>query len=597
MSRGSNRRSLRLFLVPVGIALWMGAVSGLVQVVVEQTAWHFTGEIQSLGPHMIWMVPMGVMLACLVPGLGLGTIAFVRGRSLPAGMVYGPVLFLAGLNLILFIPGTFIVSDYLIAAGLTVVILRVHRRYRFLDWLVRRTALPVLVLLAGLTVLAFAGESLRERAALASLPPAPTGKSVLLLVLDTVRGMDTGLDGYDRPTTPQLRRWAARGVTFTHAIAPSSWTLPSHSTMFTGHWPEELGVDWKIPLGEDAYTLAEYFDSLGYATAGFAANPSYGSRYYGLAQGFQHYEDFPLSFEEIITSAKLPRDFLNNPLVRRVWGYQDYLGRKRAPDITRSFLRWLPHRNGRPFFAFLNLFDAHEPYLPPPEYDRLFASNVPRRNNLLEHFLHQAERREKAKMTPAERARERDAYDADIRYMDTWIGWMLDSLDRQHLLDSTIVIITSDHGEQFGEHGKFVHGTSLYRQVLEVPMLILAPGEGGRGSRVGRVVSLRDLPATILDLLGHSTRAFPGTSLVSCWRGPGCGGSPALSELRLADGDWGVSLFTDSTQAIVWHKDIHFYAWRNDPQELEDLAKARGPQNVVASIRLAQRSTDSDVNR
>ncbi len=481
MTHESHRRSIGLFLGPVRAALWVGAASGLVQVAVEQFAWHFTSEIRSLGPNMIWMVPLAVMLACLVPGLVLGLIALARGRPLPDAMLYGPVLFLGALNLILFIPGTIILSDYLIAAGLAVIVLRLERRYHWLDWLVRRTALPLLMLLAGLTVLAFAGEAMRERAAIAKLPPVPTGKNILLLVLDTVRGMDTGLDGFDRPTTPELVRWSARGITFSHAIAPSSWTLPSHSTMFTGYWPQELGTDWKVPLKSNAYTLAEFFDSLGYATAGFAANPSYGSRYYGLAQGFQHYEDYPLSFEEVLTNGKLTRDFLNHPWVRRVWGFDDYLGQKQAPDVTGRFLEWLPHRGGRPFFAFLNLFDAHEPYLPPAGYDSLFASNTVRRNDLLEHFLHQAERREKEQMTPAQAEREREAYDAGIRYMDTWVGRMLDSLYRLHLLDSTIVIITADHGEQFGEHGKFVHGTRYTGRYSKCPCSSSPPASPAGG--------------------------------------------------------------------------------------------------------------------
>ena len=117
---------------------------------------------------------------------------------------------------------------------------------------------------------------------------------MLLIVWDTVRAGNLSLHGYGRPTTPNLDRLARRGVRFDLAFSTSSWTLPSHASLFTGRWPHELGVDWKSPLRDDVPTLAEYLASHGYDTAGFAANLDYCTRETGLARGFAHYEDFPI---------------------------------------------------------------------------------------------------------------------------------------------------------------------------------------------------------------------------------------------------------------------------------------------------------------
>ena len=119
-----------------------------------------------------------------------------------------------------------------------------------------------------------------------------------MIVWDTVRADHLSLHGYGRPTTPNLERLAARGVRFNLAFSTSSWTLPSHASLFTGRWPHELRVDWTVPLGNDFPTLAEYLGAQGYDTAGFAANVDYCSRETGLARGFVHYEDYPINLHE-----------------------------------------------------------------------------------------------------------------------------------------------------------------------------------------------------------------------------------------------------------------------------------------------------------
>ena len=126
-------------------------------------------------------------------------------------------------------------------------------------------------------------------------------RNVLVVVWDTVRSANTSLHGYNRATTPNLERLASRGTRFDLAFSTSSWTLPSHAGLFTGRWPHELGVNWKAPVRDDVPTLAGYLATRGYDTAGFVANLDYCSRETGLARGFAHYEDFPLSLLDTFT--------------------------------------------------------------------------------------------------------------------------------------------------------------------------------------------------------------------------------------------------------------------------------------------------------
>ena len=237
---------------------------------------------------------------------------------------------------------------------------------------------------AGLVIGAKRLEQWREAGR--PLPPADS-PNVLLIVLDTVRADHLSLYGYYRPTSPSLERLAERGIRFDEARATSPWTLPSHASLFTGRWPSELGVKWMTPLPDRFPTLAEYLGARGYGTAGFVANNLYCSHDAGLDRGFTHYEDYvldsgrlrPLRTALLVDGAgpRLPNSGCGWPGIWRlgpsVHGSNRCVrrlldtGRKDAGSINRDFLEWLSHRREprRPFFAFLNYFDAHSPYLPP----------------------------------------------------------------------------------------------------------------------------------------------------------------------------------------------------------------------------------------
>lgn len=343
----------------------------------------------------------------------------------------------------------------------------------------------------------------RQAWQLAGLPAAPAGApNVILLILDTVRAANLSAYGYERPTTPVLERLAGEGALFESAIAPAPWTGPSHAAMLTGRYPHFSGIWYLTPMADSLPTVAEAFRRSGYATGAFVGNAFYAGRVTGFDRGFARYDDYPVSWAQAWWSAnfsqvdlvrqltalapsgegrRLLRVLRNSSL--RVIG-ENQGDRYDAGEVVTRFLRWQDGVQGRPYFAMLNLFDAHAPYESP--LARRFGQG----------------------------RRPVDRYDGAIAYMDSTLGVLVEGLRARGTLDNTVLVVAADHGEHFGEHGIRGHGNSLYLELLHVPLLIRAPGRIPSGARVSHVVSLRDIPATLLDLAGLPPSSVTGHSLV-----------------------------------------------------------------------------------
>jgi arylsulfatase A-like enzyme len=367
---------------------------------------------------------------------------------------------------------------------------------------------------------------------------------VLLIVWDTVRAKELSLYGYSRLTTPNLERLAARGVQFRHAFATSSWTLPSHASLFTGRWPYELSAGWKTPLDDSHPTLANRLSSLGYDTAGFVANLDYCSRETGLDRGFAHFDDYPLNLREVLTRyvglGRRVDPFSIALVADKLAGRRAAEARPRFPislehakgaaDVERGFWDWLAwqRKRGRPFFAFLNYNDAHTPYEVPDDSSKGFGLRPSSWHDRL--VFHQWNTLDKMKLPYRTVQMANDLYDDSIAYLDRRLGALVDELARRGVLDKTVMIVTSDHGEHLGDHLLFFHGCSLYRQLVEVPLVVVGPKSVPAGLAVDEPVSLRDLPATVLDLIGvQRDVAFPGRSLARFWA-QGDGKEPPTAE-------------------------------------------------------------------
>ncbi len=489
------------------------------------------------GKNFLWGIPVSYLSVVMILGLVMALVnRFLPGRLTPrsAAFLFATLAFWGPLLRAPF----FGLASLMLAAGLARVVG---------GWFAGRPRVVgvVLILLSAL-VLATAGVSLsRQKSAeinfAKSLPTPPLAGSpnVLLIVMDTVRAESLGLHGYFRDTTPNLSRWGKKGVRFDWAMSTAPWTFPSHCSILTGQWPSTLNAHWRPDVDPGYPTLAEYMAAKGYMTAGFVSNTYWCSYESRMDRGFVHYEDYPLDLGTILAGTVPGRWIVEHTL--SPW---DYYGvkwvRSQSRDgagINGAFLDWLSgdRDKKRPFFAFLNYLDAHEPFVPAGNVERRFGQ-VPRTRRDYRMLLDYWDQ-EKPALSPPDLTLARDSYDNCIADLDRQIGRLLDDLDRRGILDETVVVITSDHGESFGEHGVYNHGFSLFAPEVHVPLLILSPKVSGPRV-VAEPVSLRDVAATVVEQAGLAFGSpFPGRSLGEHWRtGPTAltaTTSPARSEVDI----------------------------------------------------------------
>jgi arylsulfatase A-like enzyme len=557
----ARRRGLLSWLL---LSAWCGLVAGLLEVgaIVLRKQAVDPNRLYWMSRHFVWLIPAINLAIFLAIGL-LGCIVCVawprRCRWLFA-RVLGALTILP-VFLIAF-PRVYSAAFLALAVGAAarfVPALEVHwRSFRRIVLATAPVALGILLVLAASSAIADWRKESRER----ERPlPKPGSPNVLLIVLDTVAAGHLGLYGYERPTSTTLDELAEHGIRFDCAQANSSWTLSSHATMFTGRWLHDLSVGWLTPLDRAHPTLAEFLGARGYATAGFIANTAYCASDSGLDRGFTHYEDYIFPEFTALKIAVLGNRVLrglgsivafveNRPALARwqksiqaLWRSLVY-DRKGAAMVNRETLAWLSQRPQpkRPFFVFLNYSDAHTPYELPSGRMHRFGVQRPddRQRELITHWADL----DKARLVKTDLPFAVDAYDDCIADLDEQLGKLLDELRRRGVLEQTWLLIASDHGESFGEHtGVFCHGTSLYQTELHVPLLFIPPGGSAKKQVIKDPVSLRDLPATIVELLDlEAGSPFPGTSLARYWDGtfpaeaPARASSdPALAELVPGD--------------------------------------------------------------
>ncbi len=529
-----SRLDLLLFAAGCGLA------GGELEVLARVARRHLspTNQLYLTTRHFVWIVPLVDLLIVLGVGILAAGLSWAwprwggkLGVRLVAALALFPALLTIG-------AGIYPEAWLILALGAGVAI--AQRLERKLPR-VRRglgiavAVLTLLVAASGGSIVLEQWQRLRQESA---APHSPAGAcNVLLVVLDTVRADHLSLYGYHRKTTPNLDALADSGVVFREARAAAPWTLASHATLFTGRWPHELGVRWMHPLGPQALTIAQALTQQGYATAGFVGNTFYCSYDSGLDRGFTHYEDHELEPVSAARSAILVDLTLKTaagfaPMV--LGGGQGVLKlahgeRKGAHRVNHELVRWL--RSGRdpsrPFFAFVNYVDAHEPYVLPPGAAPRF-SPTPLDQDALSFLVDAWPQIDKTRIPPRFRALAQDAYDDCLAFVDEELGKLVQQLKQQGLFEQTLMIVTADHGEGLGEHDLFDHGESLYRPEIHVPLVVVPPGGRGSGPAVtSAVVSLRDLPATIAHWINPGAKnPFPGQPLIL----KNAAGIPALPE-------------------------------------------------------------------
>ncbi len=315
--------------------------------------------------------------------------------------------------------------------------------------------------------------------------------SVILVSFDTMRGDRLGALGYPRPLTRNLDRLASEGALFEQAGSAASWTLPSHVSLFSSLLPFDHRAQWDhSPIQLKETFPAEHFREVGYHCAAFTGG-GYLSHHYGFSQGFEVYQE------------------------------RDEVKEGGPEGIAASALAWARAHRQSPFFLFVHTYECHAPYT----HDQFAGpEKVGRIGSCLDDKLNDAIHEGKAVLTVAERARVRDLYDGDVANADRVIGGMLETLQREGILDHAILAVVSDHGEDFWDHDQTWspgHGHSLYQEILHVLLFFRAPGRIPPGLRIRVPVSLLDVAPTLLALAGlPPDPAYQGRDLsASCLLG------------------------------------------------------------------------------
>lgn len=612
----ATQRSSTLF-TNLLVCLWFGILAGLVEALgllaFQRINWRRWGPMMHVSWEILWISPLVDCVFFLAIGILLTAIVRLIPRMRALSVIIFVLTYLTVYDWLTLTARLERFACILLAIGVAAAFTRgcaSHEQAMRRLW--PRTTAWGLVLLALVFAAVQGGKWWHEQRTVAELPPSKPGSpNVVVIVVDTLRADHVSSHGYDRPTTPEIDYLASKGVSFQNAVAPSSWSLPSHASLVTGRYVFEHGVGNVEPepwlgWGRNSLggwpTLGGALERLGYRTGAFSANRTYFSRDLGFGRGFLHFEDYFSSPSDCFVRTLFGREFdriylkrseksLVKRALRRILpaalfdqdaegsgSYEGAFGvRKRAEVVNREVLDWVNRDRQYPFLVFINYFDVHDPYGGPPNYPK---PGWRQKTNI-------------------------DFYDDGVKYVDDHIRALLDGLQKSGLLNNTLVIVTSDHGESLGQHHLETHGRALYWELVHVPLVIWFPGHVPAGLRISAPVSNAAIPATILNLLGANWQStFPAPSLAAAWQPESQATEfPApLSEIvenkyegkqdaaadkliPTAASGWMKSLVTPQWQLILHQKlGAQLYDWQQDPAELND--QANSPEGQVAASQL-----------
>jgi arylsulfatase A-like enzyme len=453
--------------------------------------------------------------------------------------------------------------------------------YRLLSRRPSRSAAVVLFCALGLAAGATVVFTWTSRPRSTAIPPpnpgakASTGRpNIILISIDTLRADRLSCYGYARRTSPAMDRLAAQSLLFRNAISPGNWTGPGHASMLTGTLPTTNGVRQYENglLGSETLTLAEILRDAGYQTGAVVSNATVLSRSKGFAQGFQFYD------------ARMERAFGYEPLLDGPLAWFPLLSgqllkpNRTASDVNRTALAWVELNRASPFFLFINYMDVHAPCAPPDEFGDRFPGRQVLRFSSPAWDLFRASR----DITLEEDAHYRALYDGEIAYVDQGVGRLLDGLGRLGVFDRSLLVVTSDHGEFFGEHRLWGHAVGPYQPVHHVPLIVKYPGGSHRGVSWDWV-SLIDIVPTALRAVGlYAPPGIQGTDLTAGAHPVFIEGAPNIGLTRqfgsrfsrsyrgLYEGPWKLVEYSDTS--------VKLFNLLKDPHEQRDLAASDAEQ-------------------
>jgi choline-sulfatase len=375
-------------------------------------------------------------------------------------------------------------------------------------------------------------------------------KNVIVLLIDTLRA--DRLKPYtpsSRVKTPAFDDLAKRGTLFEWPMSPENWTKPSVASVLTGLYPQTHGATkMESVLGQKALLISEHLKAQGFSTGSFIAN-GYVSDRFGFAQGWDHYTNFI-------------RERKNTD----------------AENLFREAADWIETRKGDRFFAYIQTIDPHVPYDPPDQFLKMYDArdyDGQVKNRLTPKLLEEA-KKSKVVFSERDKVRLNALYDGEISYHDHYFGKFLERLEAMGALEDTLIVITSDHGEELDDHGSWGHGHSVYNELLRVPLVFYMPGNVPSGERVKDVVSTAAIPATVNELLG--VPPMPDVevpSLVPYLRGS----SPARPSVAFSDfmDDRRVATAGGAKLIVRGNLTATLFDLVRDPKEKEQLAVSARP--------------------
>ena len=302
----------------------------------------------------------------------------------------------------------------------------------------------------------------------------PRTPNVLLVVADTLRADHLSCYGYPRPTSPNIDRFAQEGVLFERHMSNAPWTKPSMGTIFTSLYPHEhLAFSWNDRLSDSSVTLAEIFLNRNYSTMAVQTNPCL-SKEDNFSQGYQEYIELPL---------------------------------EQGEKVTDTLLSWIKHNKKKPFFAYVHFMDTHMPYNASEEFREIFQLDKSDPDGSLDLISLDIRILTELGMSLKDKQSVKALYDRAVLQFDRSFGRILQNLKRFNLMENTIIILTSDHGEEFWDHKSFGHGHTHYNEVLHVP-LIIGNTSNFKPRRVPQYTQHLDVFPTILSLAGIKKTPF-----------------------------------------------------------------------------------------
>jgi len=416
--------------------------------------------------------------------------------------------------------------------------------------------------------------------------------NVLLISVDSLRYNRTFSERNGTLLAPHIGSLQSGSLTLANAVANGSATRSSFPSILTSTLPLTYGG--YSYLDDERPFLTRTLKREGLTTVGYHSNPHLGSEQ-NYDTGFDTFNDSAEGSDSVATikdriEHRLDPDSRIYSLLRRAWHYftltTETSAYAKAPTITENALDWFEDEWNEedPFFMWLHYMDVHYPFQPPEQFLEELGIDPPPKHRVAE--LNGKMQEEPDELTEEDVDDLLKLYEGEIRFTDHYIGKILDELEERGILDETIVIVTADHGEAFGEHGRFGHHPYLYDELLRVPLIIHAPGYEPR--TIDQQVSLLDLGPTLYDLLGVETPdAVQGRSFEPLLRG-----EEMEEEVAIATGKGGETLACRTSEWKCFWKveedEIELYNLQSDPDELEDVSTDY--PDVVAEFREVMQS-------